>query len=113
MEEETEGEGNIIDFTQGQGRSNNTNITSISKTKSYKKILKDNKNKKQNKDKIINLDLDLDIVGAPEVLGQKIDGTFARPTLVPDPDGPSVAGDPQRSNLVEEISIQQAEDIPE
>ena len=45
MEEETEGEGNIIDLTQGQGRSNNTNITSVSKTKSYKKILKDNKNK--------------------------------------------------------------------
>ena len=87
MEEETEGEGNIIDLTQGQGKSNNTNITSFSKTKSYKKIQKDNKNKKQNKD----MNLDLDLVGAPEVLGQKIDGTFARPTLFLDSDGQSVS----------------------
>ena len=65
MEEETEGEGNIIDLTQGQGRSNNKIITSVPKTKSYRKILKDNKNKT----KIVNLDLD--IVGAPEMLGQK------------------------------------------
>ena len=37
------------------------------------------------------MNLDLDLVGAPEVLGQKIDGTFARPTLVLDSDGPSVS----------------------
>ena len=38
---------------------------------------------------------------------------MARPTLVQDSEGPSVAGNPQRSFLVEETSFHLAGDIPE
>ena len=46
--------------------------------------------------------------------GQRNYGIFARPTLVPDSDSPSVVVDTQRSNLMDETSFQQAEaNIPE